>query len=38
MPGLDLMICSAGLSMSPVEWIAPETRPSASPIFTIITP
>ena len=38
MPGLDLMICSAGRSMSPVEWIAPETRPSASPALTIITP
>ena len=25
-------------SMSPVEWMAPETKPSASPIFTIITP
>ena len=36
--GLDLMICKAGRSMSPVEWMAPETRPSASPIFTIITP
>ena len=38
MPGFDLMICSAGRSMSPVEWIAPDTRPSASPIFTIMMP
>ena len=38
MPGLALMICSAGRSMSPVEWIAPETSPSASPFFSIITP
>ena len=38
MPGLVLMICSAGRSISPVEWMAPETRPSASPHFTISTP
>ena len=38
MPGFGLMICSAGRSMSPVEWIAPETSPSASPTLTIMTP
>ena len=36
--GSGLQICRAGRSTSPVEWQAPETRPSASPIFTIIMP
>ena len=38
MPGAVLMICSAGRSMSPVVWLAPDTRPSASPWRTISTP
>ena len=37
-PGAVFRICRAGRSTSPVEWQAPETRPSASPIFTIIMP
>ena len=37
-PGAVLRICSAGRSVSAVEWQAPETRPSASPILTIMVP
>ena len=35
-PGAVLMICKDGLSVFAVEWHAPDTTPSASPIFTII--
>ena len=38
MPGLVLMICSAGRSMSPVVCAAPDTSPSASPSFTMRMP
>ena len=37
-PGLVLMIWRAGRMVSPVEWSAPETRPSASPLWTIMVP
>ena len=37
-PGLVFRICRHGRSVSAVEWHAPDTIPSASPIFTIITP
>ena len=37
-PGLVFRICRQGRKVSAVEWQAPETIPSASPIFTIITP
>ena len=37
-PGAVLRICSAGRSVLAVEWQAPETRPSASPILTIMVP
>ena len=37
-PGLVLMICSAGRSMSPVVCTAPETSPSASSCLTISMP
>ena len=35
-PGAVLRICSAGRRVLAVEWQAPETRPSASPILTIM--
>ena len=35
-PGAVFRICSAGRSVLAVEWQAPETRPSASPILTIM--
>ena len=31
-PGFVLMICNAGRTVSPVEWIAPLTIPSAIPM------
>jgi hypothetical protein len=37
-PGLVLMICRAGRMVSPVECRAPETSPSASPLWTIMVP
>ena len=37
-PGAVLRICRAGRSVLAVEWQAPETRPSASPILTIMVP
>ena len=37
-PGFVFRICRHGLSVSAVEWHAPDTIPSASPILTIITP
>ena len=37
-PGAVLRICRAGRSVSAVEWQAPDTRPSASPILTIMVP
>jgi len=37
-PGFVFRICRHGRSVSAVEWHAPDTIPSASPIFTIITP
>ena len=37
-PGAHLMTCRAGRSVSAVEWMAPETRPSTSPIFSIMVP
>ena len=37
-PGAVFRIWSAGRSVLAVEWQAPETRPSASPIFTIMVP
>ena len=37
-PGAVLRIWSAGRSVLAVEWHAPDTRPSASPIFTIMVP
>ena len=37
-PGAVFNICSAGLNVFDVEWHAPETNPSASPILTIIIP
>ena len=37
-PGLVLMICSAGRRVSAVEWIAPETMPSAAFFFIIMVP
>ena len=38
MPGAVLMICSAGRSTLPVELIAPDTMPSASPALSITAP
>ena len=37
-PGAVFRIWSAGRSVLAVEWQAPETRPSASPILTIMVP
>ena len=37
-PGAVLRICRLGRSTSPVEWHAPETMPSARPVFTMSTP
>ena len=37
-PGFVFRICRHGLKVSAVEWHAPDTIPSASPILTIITP
>ncbi|VWL89780.1 Uncharacterised protein [Collinsella intestinalis] len=37
-PGAVFRICRAGRRVSAVEWQAPETRPSASPILTIMVP
>ena len=37
-PGLVLMICSAGRRVSAVEWMAPETMPSAAFFFIIMVP
>ena len=37
-PGAVFRICRAGRRVLAVEWQAPETRPSASPILTIMVP
>ena len=37
-PGAVFRIWREGRKTSPVEWHAPDTMPSASPIFTIMTP
>ena len=37
-PGFVLIICKAGRTVSPVECTAPDTKPSANPICTIIVP
>ena len=37
-PGAVFKICRQGRNTSPVEWQAPDTMPSASPHFTIMTP
>ena len=37
-PGAVFRICRAGRSVLAVEWQAPDTRPSASPILTIMVP
>ncbi len=37
-PGFVFKICRQGRRVSAVEWHAPDTMPSASPIFTIMTP
>ena len=35
-PGLVLMIRSTGPRVSAVEWVEPDTNPSASPMHTIM--
>ena len=37
-PFAVLIICKPGRSVFAVEWQAPETKPSTSPIFSIIAP